>query len=187
MAKVISVHSFRGGTGKSSFTANLALLLAAPNRRVAIVDTDIQSPGIHIFFGVNSKEVTYSLNDYLWGKCSIQDAAIDLTPRYGDVIKGKLFLIPSSIDAGEIVRILREGFDARTLTRGMRQIIKELNLDVLLIDTHPGLNEETMLSIAISHTLIIVLRPDQQDYAGTSVTLEVASALNVPNMMLLGE
>ncbi len=46
-----------------------------------------------------------------------------------------------------------------------------LELDVLMIDTHPGLNEEMLLSIAISDALAIILRPDQQDYQGTSVTV----------------
>src|ERR1043166_3054227 len=64
-------------------------------------------------------------------------------------------------------------------------MIKALRLDVLLIDTHPGLNEETLLSIAISDTLVIVLRPDQQDYQGTSVTAEVARKLDVPRLLLI--
>ena len=64
-------------------------------------------------------------------------------------------------------------------------MIDKLNLDVLVIDTHPGLNEETLLSIAISDVLVIILRPDQQDYQGTGVTVEVARKLDVPNMVLV--
>ena len=60
-----------------------------------------------------------------------------------------------------------------------------LQLDSLIIDTHPGLNEETLLSIAISDVLIILMRPDQQDYQGTGVTVEVARKLGVPHMMLI--
>jgi septum site-determining protein MinD len=56
---------------------------------------------------------------------------------------------------------------------------------VLMIDTHPGLNEETLLSIAISDVLLIIMRPDQQDYQGTGVTVEVARKLNVPRLMLV--
>jgi MinD-like ATPase involved in chromosome partitioning or flagellar assembly len=63
--------------------------------------------------------------------------------------------------------------------------VEDLNLDVLLIDTHPGLNEETLLSIAISDALAIILRPDQQDYQGTSVTVEVARKLDVPRLLLI--
>jgi MinD-like ATPase involved in chromosome partitioning or flagellar assembly len=71
MAKIISIHSFRGGTGKSNSTANIASLLASDGLRVGIVDTDIQSPGIHVLFGMNEDDMQYSLNDYLWGKCDI--------------------------------------------------------------------------------------------------------------------
>ncbi|MFN2203929.1 MAG: MinD/ParA family protein, partial [Caldilineaceae bacterium] len=63
--------------------------------------------------------------------------------------------------------------------------IQKLQLDALLIDTHPGLNEETLLSIAISDVLAIVLRPDSQDYQGTAVTVEVARKLDVPHLMLV--
>jgi MinD-like ATPase involved in chromosome partitioning or flagellar assembly len=54
-----------------------------------------------------------------------------------------------------------------------------------LIDTHPGLNEETLLSIGIADLLLIVLRPDNQDFQGTAVTVDVARKLQVSKMALL--
>jgi MinD-like ATPase involved in chromosome partitioning or flagellar assembly len=127
----------------------------------------------------------YSLNDYLWGRCEIQQAAYDVTPALGVDIPGRIYLTPSSIKAGEIARILREGYDVGLLNDGFRSLIENLDLDLLLIDTHPGLNEETLLSIAISDALVIILRPDQQDYLGTGVTVEVARKLEVPRMLLV--
>lgn len=185
MAKIITIHSFRGGTGKSNTTANVAALLAAEGKRVGVVDTDIQSPGIHILFGLAGEDITHALNDYLWGKCSIQQTARDVTPNLGADIKGRVYLIPSSINPGEITRVLREGYDAHLLTKGFRNLINDLKLDVLMIDTHPGLGEETLLSIVISNTMVIILRPDQQDYEGTGVTIKVARQLKVPRMMLV--
>ncbi|HNS38593.1 MAG TPA: hypothetical protein PKM01_12475, partial [Anaerolineaceae bacterium] len=85
----------------------------------------------------------------------------------------------------EIVRVLREGYDVSLLNDGFQKLVEELNLDVLLIDTHPGLNEETLLSIAISDVLIIIMRPDQQDYQGTAVTLDIARKLGVARIALL--
>jgi len=185
MAQIISVHSFRGGTGKSNTTANLSALLAKKGFRVGVVDTDIQSPGIHVLFNLDEGDMKHSLNDYLWGKCKIQDAAHDVSGRLGADIQGQIFLIPSSIKAGEIVRVLREGYDVGLLNDGFRDLVSELKLDYLVIDTHPGLNEETLLSVAISDALIIIMRPDQQDYQGTAVTVDVARKLDVPNLMLL--
>jgi MinD-like ATPase involved in chromosome partitioning or flagellar assembly len=185
VAKIISIHSFRGGTGKSNSTANLTTLIAAEGKRVGVIDTDINSPGIHVLFGLDETQMGYTLNDYLWGKCDIKQAAHDVTGNLGTKIKGQIFLIPSSIKAGEIARVLREGYDVGLLNDGFHKIIEDLNLDVLMIDTHPGLNEETLLSIAISDALAIILRPDQQDYQGTGVTVEVARKLDVPRLMLI--
>lgn len=185
MAKIISIHSFRGGTGKSNTTANLAAVLASRGQRVGVIDTDIQSPGIHILFGLAGDEITRSLNDYLWHGQEIKSIAQDVTSNLGGDIKGRVFLIPSSTKPGEITRVLREGYDAQRLTRGLRQLVDELQLDTLIIDTHPGLNEETLLSLVISHVLIIVMRPDQQDYEGTGITVQVAKELQVPRLLLV--
>lgn len=185
MSKIISVHSFRGGTGKSNTTANLSAIMAERGLRVGVVDTDIQSPGIHVLFGLDEGDMRHSLNDYLWGKCGIRDTAHDVTSRVSPNIKGKIFLIPSSIRAGEIARVLREGYDVGLLNDGFQGLLDELNLDVLIIDTHPGLNEETLLSIAVSDVLLVILRPDNQDYQGTGVTVEVARKLDVPNLLLM--
>jgi MinD-like ATPase involved in chromosome partitioning or flagellar assembly len=185
MSKIVSVHSFRGGTGKSNTTANLASLLAMGGARVGVVDTDIQSPGIHILFNLDESEMGHSLNDYLWGKCAIKDCAHDVTGHLGTQVKGQIFLIPSSIKAGEIARILREGYDVGLLNDGFRDVVTEMGLDYLMIDTHPGLNEETLLSIAISDALVIIMRPDQQDYQGTAVTVDVARKLDVPKMLMI--
>ena len=186
MATIISVHSFRGGTGKSNTSANLAALLAKSGKRVAVVDTDIQSPGIHVLFGFDSAVPGHTLNDYLYGACSIIEAAHDVSSAAGiGAGGGALFLVPSSIKAGDIAKVLRQGYDVELLNDGFRQLSKELKLDVLLIDTHPGLNEETLLSITISDVLLLILRPDKQDYQGTAVTVDIARRLDVPKLMLL--
>jgi MinD-like ATPase involved in chromosome partitioning or flagellar assembly len=185
MSKIISVHSFRGGTGKSNTTANVTALLAAQGMRVGVIDTDIQSPGIHVLFGLSEDNMQHSLNDYLWGKCNIEDAAHDVTAQLGPNTSGKVFLIPSSIKAGEIARVLREGYDVGLLNDGFHELVEALDLDVLMIDTHPGLNEETLLSVAISDALAVIMRPDQQDYQGTGVTVEVARKLNVPRLVII--
>ena len=190
MPKIISTHSFRGGTGKSNTTANLAVLVARAGWRGGIIDTDIQSPGVHVLFRVKEGEFEHSLNDYLWGKCRIEEAALDVTPRaIGSVPeeakRPRLFLIPSSIKTGEIARILREGYDVGRLNDGLQDLLKRLELDYLFIDTHPGVNEETLLSIAVSDLLVLILRPDQQDFQGTAVTVELARKLEVPNMFVV--
>ena len=185
MSRIISIHSFRGGTGKSNTTANLAAILAAEGQKVGVIDTDIQSPGLHILFGLSGDEIQTTLNDYLWHGHPISETALDVTAQLGADLPGKIYLIPSSTKPGEITRIIREGYNAQQMTKGLRDLVKQLNLDTLIIDTHPGLNEETLLSLIISNTLIIVMRPDQQDYEGTGITVKVAHELQVPHMCLV--
>lgn len=163
----------------------MAAIFATRGLNIAVIDTDIQSPGIHILFGFHESEMVHSLNDYLWGKCEIVQAAYDVTPNLGTDIKGKVYLVPSSINPGDIARVLHDGYDVNQLDDGFRELSKALSLDALIIDTHPGLNEETLLSVSISDVLLVVMRPDQQDYQGTSVTLEVAAKLEVPRIFLL--
>ena len=71
------------------------------------------------------------------------------------------------------------------LNEGFRALTRKLKLDYLFIDTHPGLNEETLLSVVISDLLIVILRPDQQDFQGTAVTVDVARKLDVPHLFLV--
>lgn len=187
MATIISVHSFRGGTGKSNTTANITAQLALRGLRVGLVDLDIQSPGIHVLFGLSEDDIGKALNDYLWGTCQIEEAAQDVTERSsaGISVPGRIFLVPSSIKPNEIARVLREGYDVGLLNDGFQRLIQELELDVLMIDTHPGVNEETLLSIAMSDALVIIMRPDQQDYQGTAVTVDVALKLGVPQLLMV--
>ncbi|NJL02285.1 MAG: MinD/ParA family protein [Spirulinaceae cyanobacterium RM2_2_10] len=187
MVKIVSVHSYRGGTGKSNVVANLAALVASRGERVGVIDTDIQSPGVHVLFGFDQELPSPCLNDYLWGRCGIADAAHDVTALLAARAqpRSKLFLVPSSINASEITRVLREGYDVGLLNEGCQDLIDILELDYLFIDTHPGLNEETLLSIAISDVLILILRPDQQDFQGTAVTVDVARRLEVPKLLLV--
>ena len=151
---------------------------------MAVIDADIQSPGIHVLMGLAGDEVRASLNDFLWHDRAIEDVAVDVTERNG-IQRGRLYLIPSSMEPGEITRVLREGYDAQRLTTGFRDLVVRLSLDVLFIDTHPGLNEETLLSLVISDALIIIMRPDHQDFEGTGITARVAKELEVPRISIV--
>src|SRR5438094_9317684 len=110
MAKIISVHSFRGGTGKSNMTANVATLLAADGQRIGVIDTDIQSPGIHVLFGLSQETMSRSLNDYLWGSCEIGAAAHDVTSSLDDGLAGRRVLMPSSSQPRYLPRVTLRGY-----------------------------------------------------------------------------
>ena len=55
VAHVIAVASTKGGVGKSTVAANLALALAAGGRRVGLVDADVYGPSVPIMFGTDAR------------------------------------------------------------------------------------------------------------------------------------
>jgi MinD-like ATPase involved in chromosome partitioning or flagellar assembly len=185
MTKIISIHSYRGGTGKSNITANLVTAMALQGKKIAVIDSDIQSPGIYHIFDLNDTKIEKTLNDYLWGRSTICETIYDVSKKAGISNEGKIWLIPASINVDEIARILSEGYNVNLLNQGIQELIKNLDLDYVFIDTHPGLNKEVFLSIAISHIFLLVLRPDRQDFQGTAIIIDLAKQLMIPKMMLL--
>lgn len=181
----MAVHSFRGGNGKSSVTGNLAGLLAASGQRVAVIDADIQSPGMHVLLGQAGKKIEFTLNDYLLGDCAVQQLALDVTADVGPDLGGKLFLVPASINPGAMAQVVSQGYEAQRLTESFHELASLLQLDFLLIDTHAGLNEEALLIMREVQAQIVVLRPDAQDMEGTGVTVQVARQLEVAKVLLL--
>ncbi|MCA8969150.1 MAG: MinD/ParA family protein [Planctomycetes bacterium] len=184
--RIVSLHSFRGGTGKSNVVASLAYLKAAAGKRVAVLDTDLQSPGIHVPFGLEDERVIHTLSDFCLGLCKIEEAAYDLTaPLDLESSAGRLFLLPSSMKLDHISKLIAEGYDASELNAKIRELIDVLELDYLLIDTHPGLNRETMMTLPIADRVLLMCRPDSQDLHGAEVVFEVAKRLRVPRVELL--
>lgn len=185
MTQILAVHSFRGGTGKSNLTANLATALALRGKRVAIFDTDLASPGVHVLFGFTPGADDLTLNDHLQGDALVQDCAHDVTPEQVKQAHGRIWLVPASMHSDRIARLLREGYQVEKLNDALFQLGEKLKLDLVLIDTHPGINEETLLSTAITDCLLMVMRPDTQDYLGTAVAIEVAERLDVPAIRIV--
>jgi MinD-like ATPase involved in chromosome partitioning or flagellar assembly len=185
MVKVLAVHSFRGGTGKSNLSANLAVALGLQGRRVAVIDTDLASPGIHVLFGFSPEEGQATLNDHLQGDAPILKCAHEVTPAEVKRAHGRIWLVPAAMEADRIARLLREGYKVELLNDALFQLAEQLKIDVVVVDTHPGINEETLLTTAISDCLLMVMRPDSQDYLGTAVAIEVAERLDVPAIRLV--
>jgi septum site-determining protein MinD len=186
MGRIVSIHSYRGGTGKSNISANLAYLAARAGKRIAVLDSDLQAPGVHLLFGFDTDRMPHTLSDFFFNRCGLEEAAYNLKGLAElENIDGSIFLLPSRMTVDAIMQVVSEGYDVGKLDDQLNKLVDELKLDLLLIDTHPGFNEETLLTIAISDMLIIVLRPDKQDYHGTAVLVEVAGRMAVPHVHML--
>src|SRR5215831_1802827 len=186
MSQIVSVHSFRRGVGKSMAAANVAALLAAMGQHVGVIDTNFQSPSMNLLFGLDESQTKYTLNDYLRGKCKIQDASYDVTAALDENLRGKVVVVPCSPANGPVATTLPEGQYTNLLIDGCRKLINDFTLEAVLVDTDSGLNGDTLPAIAMADTVLIVLCHDQRDYQGTSVIVDVLNRLAaVPRIVLM--
>jgi len=182
MTKIIAFHSYRRGVGTSNLLASCAMLLAMGGKRVGVIDTDFQSPSDHILFGLPENKLEKTINDYLWGNIDCHDTVYDVTPTD---ISGKIYLAPASPDMQHVMRVSHEGYEADTLNRAFSEISKAFELDFLMVDTTPGVDQYPLVSLAGSDTLILMLRLDKQDYQGTAVMVSLAQKLEIPHLKMV--
>jgi MinD-like ATPase involved in chromosome partitioning or flagellar assembly len=183
MTLKIAVHSFKGGTGKSTITANLAVSLAREGRRVGVLDMDLAGPGLHVLFEMKPHEIDHTLNDYLLGNCSADSITIDLTEKMG-LKRGSLVFVPASFKAEDIIRVLSKGYEIGMFRDALDLISRMHNLDYMIIDTHPGIEKSTLISMGVCDMNIIISRMDSQDIFGTGVMLEVTRVLEKPQILI---
>jgi MinD-like ATPase involved in chromosome partitioning or flagellar assembly len=185
MSTIVTIHSFRRGVGKTSLAANLAVLHALQGRRVALVDTDFQSPAVHLFFGMTDEDIPHAINDYLWDKCDILSAAVDLTPSVMPGGGGKLFIVPASEKPADIMQFIHKPMNIDCYVDGLEKLGRELALDMILVDTSSGLNEDTLQALIVSNAVVLVLHPDKRDFQGTAVTVDMIRRLQIPGIHLV--
>ena len=76
---IVTLHSYKGGTGKTLLSVNLAMIFADKGKKVCLLDLDLRAPSLNSTFR-NSKK--YWINDYLNRACEIDGILTDSTPKY---------------------------------------------------------------------------------------------------------
>ena len=176
MAHIISIHSFRCGTGKSQIAVAVGATLATKGYRVCLVDLDVLTPGLHILLGVDTSD-TWFMNDYLDGECDIADTVIEIDTDFSQTGHGKLFLVPSNPSPSVGLHTRWEPEATTRLHEGYQRLSRLFNFDLIVVDTHAGLSEQSMSALAVTDTAAIIMRPDRQDYQGTALLVDLARSL----------
>lgn len=182
---LVGVLSFRGGAGKTMIAANLSYLLARRGSKVAVVDVDLQAPALHGVLNVGPKRILHSVSEFVKGQCELNEVPIDLSRDVGLENGGSLYFLPASTDTQTVTSILLEGYDVGRLNEHLLRVARELDVDYMVLDTHMGINRETLLSLAICDTVLVVLRPDGLDHQGAAVLAHLARKLDVPACLLV--
>lgn len=184
MTKVIAVHSFKGGTGKTTLSANMAATLAQRSSKVGVMDLDLSGPGLHVIFGLKKGEIKSTLTDIFLGDASPEDVVIDLTQRLG-ISKGRLYFCPASNKVEDMLRLLKTGLEVNLFQDTLQKVGEQYKLDYIIVDTHPGVENDTVLAMGCCDALVLVSRVDQQDLFGTAVMVLLAETFEKPTFLTL--
>jgi len=140
MGKIIAVHSYKGGTGKTSLSVNLAAIYARRGKKVCLMDLDFRAPSLHVLF--KGYKAQYWLNDYLNGVCEIDKVLIDASRDHGNGGKLMVGLANPSTEAIREMTAKDRKWEMKALGRLLSlrsSILNDGDFDYLLFDTSPGL------------------------------------------------
>jgi MinD-like ATPase involved in chromosome partitioning or flagellar assembly len=168
MVKMISIHSSRGGTGKSLISSNISVILASKGRNVALLDFDFRAPSLQTIFQAKNN-VRRFVNDYLDGKARIGDVMMDLTDKYKT--KGRFLVGFANVEMDAMREIARKDrkWQMRALKRVMamkEELVEQFGIEIVIIDTSPGVQYSSVNAVVSSDVCVIVSSMDLLDLEG---------------------
>jgi septum site-determining protein MinD len=144
-AKIITMTSGKGGVGKTTAVANIAVALASSGARVCCVDGDIGLRNLDIVMGLENR-IVYDIVDVVEGRCRLRQAMIR-DKRYPE-----LYLIPaaqtrdkSAVSPSDMVRL---GDELRN------------EVDWVLIDSPAGIERGFRNAIAAADQVLVITNPE---------------------------
>lgn len=144
-AQVITVSSGKGGVGKTTAVANIAVALAATGVKVVCIDGDIGLRNLDVVMGLENR-IVYDLVDVIEGRCKLRQAMIR------DKHLPDLFLIPAAqtrdknaVSPSDMVRLCNE----------LRP-----EVDFVLIDSPAGIERGFRNAIAAADRVLVITNPE---------------------------
>jgi septum site-determining protein MinD len=168
MSKIIAVHSYKGGTGKTLLSVNLAASFAKRGKKVCLFDLDFRAPSLFALLKVDKADCW--LNDYLNGTCDINKVLIDFSNKITG--NGKFFVALAN-PATEAIRDMSakdRKWEMRALGRLLslrNSLLKDQEFDYLVFDTSPGLQYSSINAIVAADFVVVATTGDRSDVDGT--------------------
>jgi septum site-determining protein MinD len=168
LGKIIAVHSYKGGTGKTLLSINLAATFVKQGKKICLLDLDFRAPSLATLLNVTKSD--YWLNDYLNGTCEIGKVLIDSSDR---IHNGGKFFIGLANPTTEAIRDMSakdRKWEMRALGRLLalrNSLLNDKGFDYLIMDTSPGLQYSSINAIVSADLVIVATTFDRSDVDGT--------------------
>ncbi|MEW6294921.1 MAG: cell division ATPase MinD [Candidatus Diapherotrites archaeon] len=160
MGTVYALASGKGGTGKTTITANLGIALAQRGKKVLLVDADIAMANLSLYLGMHSSPIT--LHDVLLGESTIRDSIYDGPGGISFIPSGLSFESYRRVDSdrlGQVIGTVKEDYD------------------FVLMDGPAGIEKNVMATLAASDSILLITMPISPSIADVLKTKIVAQRL----------
>ena len=146
MSEVIVVTSGKGGVGKTTSSASLAVGLARRGKKVAVIDFDVGLRNLDLIMGCE-RRVVYDFVNVIQGECTLKQALIR------DKRLDTLYLLAAS-----------QTRDKEALTKeGVERVLNELRddgFDYILCDSPAGIEKGAFLAMYFADRAVVVVNPE---------------------------
>ncbi len=159
-ARVICITSGKGGVGKTNITANLAYSMTTAGLRVLVLDADLNLANIDVLLGMTPK---YNLQHVFSGEKSLSEVMIQGP--------GGMNILPG---ASGIMELANLGEEQRLYFLSEMAALDDI-IDVLLIDTGAGINENVIYFNLAAQERIILLTPEPTSLTDAYAMIKVLS------------
>ena len=156
--RVISITSGKGGVGKTTVVANLALQFAKEGKRVLILDGDIGMANVDIFFNVRPK---LGLHDVIRNHVGLRDVIVEVAKNVS--------LIPGGSGIYGLQNLTV--FEKQALLDEVSSLGQEY--DVMLIDTAPGIDDNVLYLNSAAQEICVIVTPDPASIADSYALIKV--------------
>jgi flagellar biosynthesis protein FlhG len=156
--QVIGIASGKGGVGKTTVSANLAVALAAAGKKVMVFDADLGLANAQLALGCRTE---YNFSHVLSGEKTVQEIIVE-GPQGVKLIPGSSGIQHmASLSASEAAGIVQSFSD-----------ISE-DLDYLIVDLAAGLSDSVMTFLSACQYRFIVVKDDPSSIADAYATIKV--------------
>lgn len=163
-SKVITVFSAKGGLGKTTIATNLAVQLAAGNKKVVLLDLDLQFGDVHIFMDVEPKETIADLVQ------DMDSLSIDSVRSYMTVHPSGVHIIsaPKSPEYADVV----SGDRIQALLGLLRSYY-----DYVIIDTATNFSDATISALEAATLILFVTGLDVSILKNSKLAIGILESL----------
>ncbi|AEA47843.1 nucleotide-binding protein [Archaeoglobus veneficus] len=170
---VLAICSGKGGVGKTTVSANLAVVLTLFGR-VIVIDSDIALPNLHTFFGLDDPFI--SLLDVLKDMGYLKDAIYEIRVKLKDsedmdVLK-ELHVLPASTSVKALEEIDMERF---------KDVIESLrkDYDFVIVDVAAGLSKYAIIPMLSADASYLVVNPEKASIIDSQKVRKIADVSGV--------